>query len=543
MDGRAEPIPISALQHAVYCLRQAALIHLERLWADNRHTAEGDVLHAVSDKGGTRSGRGVRRVNALALGSVRWNLAGVADLVEFARSAPGQPETALPVEYKRGKPKLHRADEVQLCAQALCLEEMTGQPVPEGALFYATTRRRVRVPIDAELRALTEATIHELAAVLASGETPPPAPQPVPRLFPHRAVPPGHGRTPGSVVAPASGAGCVGRCRPRPRGERTLKKLLNTLYVSTEGMALRKDGENVVVELEGAEKGRVPLHLLSGVVVSGAVLLTPALTAACAAAGITVTLLDRHGRFQARIEGPVSGNVLLRRAQYRAADKPEDIVGAMLIGKIANQRAVIRRALRDYGTEMAGVAAAALEAACGRMAHILRQVEFSSASLDDLRGMEGEAAQRYFSVFDHLIRSPDEALRWTARSRRPPLDPINALLSFLYTLLVHDCRSAAETVGLDPAVGFLHRDRPGRPSLALDLMEELRAPIADRLALSLVNRRQLRAADFVTADSGAVTLTDDARRTVLTAWQERKRTERLHPFLREASPFGLVPWI
>lgn len=172
--AEVEPIPISALQHAVYCLRQAALIHLERLWAENRFTAEGEVLHAVTDKGGKRGGRGVRRVNALSLASNRLNLVGVADLVEFSRPSPDAPEIAFPVEYKRGKPKLHRADEVQLCAQALCLEEMTGQPVPQGALFYATTKRRVTVPFDADLRTMTEATVAELAAVLSSGITPPP---------------------------------------------------------------------------------------------------------------------------------------------------------------------------------------------------------------------------------------------------------------------------------------------------------------------------------------------------------------------------------
>lgn len=174
------------------------------------------------------------------------------------------------------------------------------------------------------------------------------------------------------------------------------------------------------------------------------------------------------------------------------------------------------------------------------MAHILRRVQLTDKTTDQLRGSEGEAANLYFGVFDHLILSPDPELRWTTRSRRPPLDAMNALLSFLYTLLTHDCRSACETVGLDPAVGFLHRDRPGRPSLALDLMEELRAPLADRLALSLVNRRQVRAADFHKMDSGAVLLTDEGRKTVLTAWQERKREERLHPFLDEKAPFGLV---
>ncbi|WP_117194002.1 type I-C CRISPR-associated endonuclease Cas1c [Rhizobium terrae] len=322
-----------------------------------------------------------------------------------------------------------------------------------------------------------------------------------------------------------------------------MKKLLNTLYVTTENASLRKDGENLVAEVEGIERARVPLHMLASVALFGAIFISPALIAACASAGITLVLLDRNGRFQARIEGPVTGNVLLRRAQYRASDRPEEIVRSIVIGKVANQRSVLMRSLRDYGEDYSEADRTAITFVAGRLARIMRRAELSDETLDALRGSEGEAANLYFSVFDHLIRSPDEEMRWKGRSRRPPLDPVNALLSFLYTLLTHDCRSACESVGLDPAVGFLHRDRPGRPSLALDLMEEMRPILADRLALSLINRRQLRARDFEIREGGAVMMSDEARKAVLTAWQERKKDERLHPFLEDKAPLGLTPYL
>lgn len=322
-----------------------------------------------------------------------------------------------------------------------------------------------------------------------------------------------------------------------------MKKLLNTIYITTEGAGLRKDGENLVAENDGTVIGRVPLHMIASVVVFGAVFISPALIGACAAKGITLVLLERNGRFQARIDGPASGNVLLRRAQYRASDAPDEIVKSLILGKISNQRSVLMRALRDYGSDYAPEAKQALDAVVQRLAHTLASISTYTFPADTLRGMEGDAAKLYFSVFNYLIRSPDAELRFNGRSRRPPLDPINALLSFLYTLLTHDCRSAAESVGLDPAVGFLHRDRPGRPSLALDLMEELRPVLVDRLVLALVNRRQLRPSDFDVQDSGAVMLTDDARKRVLTAWQERKKEERIHAFLEESAPLGLVPYL
>jgi CRISPR-associated protein Cas1 len=322
-----------------------------------------------------------------------------------------------------------------------------------------------------------------------------------------------------------------------------MKKLLNTLYVTTEGASLRKDGENLVVEIEDRERARIPLHMLASIVTFGAIYLSPALMQACASHGVTIVLLDRSGRFQARVEGPVSGNVLLRRQQYRVSEQPDDIVRGLVSGKVANQRTVLQRALRDYADETPEPARTAIDAAINRLAGILQRVSLAGDGVDVLRGAEGEAAQLYFGVFNHLIRSPDAEMTFRGRSRRPPLDPMNALLSFLYTLLTHDCRSAAESIGLDPAVGFLHRDRPGRPSLALDLMEEMRPALVDRLALSLVNRRQIRIKDFHVQDNGAVLLADEGRKTVLTAWQERKKTERKHPFLDEVAPLGLAPFL
>ena len=321
-----------------------------------------------------------------------------------------------------------------------------------------------------------------------------------------------------------------------------MRKLLNTIYVTSEDAWMRKDGANLVVEVDGAERGRVPLHLLDGVVSFGRVGASPALMAACAEAGVTLSHLTPAGRFLARVEGVRTGNVLLHRTQYRAADdlaRAAPIVRAVVAAKSANQRAVVRRALRDHGPAMDDAARSALLLAERRLTDAGRRA-LAACDVDSLRGIEGEAAMTYFGVFDHLIRVDGDAFRFRGRSRRPPLDRMNALLSFLYAMLGHDCRSALESHGLDPQVGFLHADRPGRASLALDLMEELRPVLADRLALSLVNRRQVGADDFVLEAAGGVRLTEAGRKTVLTAWQERKRDELRHPFFDEAMPLGLV---
>ncbi len=287
----------------------------------------------------------------------------------------------------------------------------------------------------------------------------------------------------------------------------------------------------------------MPAHLLGGLVCMGRVGVSPPLLAHCCESGVTVTWLSEQGRFLARVEGPVSGNVLLRREQYRRSDDPgacAALVRSFVLSKTLNQRTVLRRALRDHGEGMAEAARTALAAAETRLTDIARRAQ-RDQSTDALRGLEGEAAAAYFAVFDHLIRVDDPALRFRGRSRRPPLDLVNALLSFLYTLLTHDCRSALETAGFDPAVGFLHRGRPGRPSLALDLVEEFRPVLADRLALSLLNRRQLGPKNVRQLENGAVLLTDDARKELVVAYQERKKEEMLHPYLQERAPLGLMP--
>ncbi len=324
-----------------------------------------------------------------------------------------------------------------------------------------------------------------------------------------------------------------------------MRRHLNTLFVTTQGAWLNKDGENVVVSVDNQERGRVPLHTLGSITGFGRVLVSPPLLGACCDAGISVHYMTEEGRFLARVEGPISGNVLLRRAQYRWADDParrDGIVKSIVAGKVLNQRTVLTRALRDHGETTADPGRDALAAAGVRLGAIVRRLE-KPLDTEALRGAEGEAGHVYFSVFDQLIRGERSAFAFSGRSRRPPLDATNALLSFVYALLTSDVRAALETVGLDPAVGYLHTDRPGRPSLALDLVEEFRPFFADRLVLSMINRRQLSAKNFRTLDNGATLLTDEGRKAVLVAYQERKRDEIQHPFLDEKVTVGLLWFI
>jgi CRISPR-associated protein Cas1 len=320
-----------------------------------------------------------------------------------------------------------------------------------------------------------------------------------------------------------------------------MRQFLNSLYVTTQGAWLARDGQTVDVRVENESKIRVPIQTLSSIVCFGQVSCSPFLLGLCSDHGVKVTFLTEHGRFLARVEGPVSGNVLLRRCQYRWADSPEhssSVVFSVVLAKMANCRNVLMRGARESPP---GIGAEALDHAAKRMAQLAAGLK-PTLPVAELRGHEGEAAHTYFSAFDHLIVGDKEGFLFHGRSRRPPLDNVNALLSFFYTLLTHDVTAALETVGLDPAVGYLHAERPGRPSLALDLVEELRPVIADRLVLTLINRRQVASAGFRKAETGGVVMSDDTRKEVLVAYQKRKQEEIVHPFLQEKIPFGMVPF-
>jgi CRISPR-associated protein Cas1 len=325
---------------------------------------------------------------------------------------------------------------------------------------------------------------------------------------------------------------------------RPMRRHLNTLFITLEGAFLSKDGAAVDVRFENKSKLRVPLHNLDGIVTFGWDTCASAqLMAACAENKVSLSFHSPYGKFLAASQGFTSGNVLLRRAQYRKADDPKasaNIARYAIAAKVANTRHVLLRALRDHGDSQDNDKTLALRKTTDYLAQRLKSLP-RTTGLDELRGIEGDCAQAYFQTFPNLITSDDPTFVFKGRSRRPPLDAVNAVLSFLYSILTHDLRSACESCGLDPQVGFLHRDRPGRPSLALDLIEEFRPIMADRLTLSLINRRQLGKRDFDTADSGAVTLKDDSRKVVLQAYQERKQTEIHHSFLDERTTIGLLP--
>lgn len=314
-----------------------------------------------------------------------------------------------------------------------------------------------------------------------------------------------------------------------------MKKLLNTLYITRQESYLHKERETIVIKQGDDKLGQFPALTVSNILCFGQVSISPFLMGFCGEKGIGLSFYTEYGRYLARVQGKQTGNVLLRRAQYRWADDEEksvSIARLMVAAKIANSRSVLMREVRNHGSNTA------IESAVKHLGASLRRVR-SASTVPEIMGMEGDAANTYFGVFNELLRGSGFA--FSGRVRRPPTDPVNALLSFAYTLITHECASALQGVGLDPYVGYLHQDRPGRLSLALDLLEEFRASWADRFVLTLINRQQVKMNDFVTEASGAVRLTDDARKTLLTAWQERKQVEIMHPYLEEQVPIGLLP--
>ena len=321
-----------------------------------------------------------------------------------------------------------------------------------------------------------------------------------------------------------------------------MRQLLNTLFVTSEDVYLSLDGENAVANRNGEAVARYPLHTLQSIVSFSYSGVSPALMGACAKREIGVAFCTPRGRFLARVSGQMQGNVLLRRAQYRVADDPSEscrVARMMILGKVYNARWSVERTRRDHAMRIDSERFAAVSQ---QLQGLLPQIT-AETSLDSLRGLEGAGATAYFSVLDDMILQGKDTFFFRERSRRPPLDAINAMLSFAYSLLAHDCASALESVGLDAYVGFLHRDRPGRESLALDLMEELRPCFADRFVLTLINNRIIKPSNFEFRESGAVLLAEEGRRTFLQKWQERKRETITHPFLEEKLPWGLVPYV
>lgn len=320
-----------------------------------------------------------------------------------------------------------------------------------------------------------------------------------------------------------------------------MRKFLNTLYVMSSDTYLSLDGENIVIRKDNEEAGRVPLHNLESIVTFGYQGASPALMGACARNNIALSFMTSTGKFLAGIVGEVTGNVTLRKAQYRISDDPLEssrIAKNFLIGKIYNSRWVIERATRDYSMRLN---TNKLKIASKSLANSLKLLEECNDA-DQMRGIEGEAAVHYFSVFDDLILQQKDKFYFKNRNKRPPLDNVNSMLSFIYTLLAHNVAAALETVGLDPYVGFLHRDRPGRQSLALDLMEELRSVYADRFVITLINKKEVNTDGFIKKENGAVVMLDDTRKAILQAWQNKKQEIIRHPFLGEKIEWGLVPY-
>ncbi|MDG4788676.1 type I-C CRISPR-associated endonuclease Cas1c [Micromonospora sp. WMMD1102] len=523
-DDPIREVPLSALEHYAYCDRQTALIHVEGVWSESADTVRGDLSHRVVDLPGLTRRAGVTVVRSLPVASEEYGLRGICDVVEFA----GQ--VAAPVEYKVGKYRPDGPAELQLTGQALCLIE-AGFEVPVGYVYSVAERRRHAVSITPDLVTAPLPPPRRSAGCSRSSACRWRATTPVAATVHF-----------GTTACPKSPTARRGRptCSPPDPSERGVTELLNTLYVQTPGTSLHLDGDTVrVYHPEQTGRRLLPLVRLNHVVLFAGVTITDDLLLRCAEDGRSVSWLSGAGRFRARVAGPTSGNPLLRRAQHRAAEPDGHrltLGAAMVAGKIHNSRQVLLRAARDSSGHRQTALRGSAELLAKRLP-LLREAR----SADEILGVEGIAARDYFGALPYLIRQKE----WQAvgRNKRPPTDPVNCLLSFLYGMLRVAVHGALEQVGLDPYIGFLHGIRPGKPALALDLMEEFRPLLADRLAFTLINRGEVTTNDFEKLPNGAYRLTEAGRKCVLTAWQESRRRAWPHAQLKREVEGAVLPLV
>lgn len=535
-------LALSGIQHFSFCKRQWALIHIEQLWSENYLTTAGHLEHerahdyaASESRGDTLIMRDLR-VYSRALG-----ITGACDVVEFHKSNDGVPLHGrdglwlpYPIEYKHGKSKTIDADRLQLCAEAMCLEEMLACDIPEGALFYRQTKRRERVKLDEDLRNMVEADFLQMHDLFSRGWTP-------------------------KVKQTRSCSSCSLRdlCLPELRKVKSakayieerlkesggvMKQLLNTLFVMTEDAYLALENDNVVIHQNDKTLAKVPLRSIEGIMCFSYKGASPALMGRCGKLGVSMAFYSPRGHYYCSVLGEENRNVLLRREQFRVADDEQKSLcyaKSFIVGKLYNAKWVLERTKRDHALR---VNIDRLAEQSGKLSAALLEAR-KSLTVDELRGVEGLAAKDYFYAFDDLVLKNKDDFFFTNRSRRPPLDRLNALLSFCYSILTNDCIAALQGVGLDPYVGFMHTDRPGRASLALDLVEEFRPVLADRFVLTLVNTGAVKPGDFEIRENGGVLLSDSGRKKVLTAWQKKKSDQILHPFLQEKISWGLVPYV
>ena len=500
-------IPISAIEHFVYCPRQCALIHCDGVWSDNAHTVKGTRAHRRVDSGRHRAERGRRVLRGIPLWSESLGLSGRSDVVEI------DGDTVRPVEYKSGVPHGMAAD-FQLCAQAMCLEEMLDVAVASGSIWYGGPRRRIEIEFNSALRDRVRAAIDAIREQLLAGALP-------------------------DAVDDERCTECqlVHHCLPgvtrRPRQDPTVHvprrvrmRYLSTLYVRDHRARIQhRRGSLTVSSPKGSQ--RVPLEAIDSVVLLGAAQVTSQALDACVSRGIRVAALRRNGSVRFVVNGATNGNVHLRTALFEAVhdgSRSLELARSTVAAKLQNSRKVVSRWSRDEKD------AAISERLAERSEQIRQRIGrlVDAVTGDGLRGIEGDAARIHFRALEQVVAKTE--LRFSSRTRRPPRDPVNAMLSFCYGLVVTECTGALEGVGLDHQMGFFHRPRAGRPSLALDLAEELRA-LTDRFIVSLIRRRQIGPTGFEFTPGGGVYLTDDARTALIKAWEDHKETEISHAIL------------